>query len=54
MTFIGFLIRVATPLMFDKIQILLCELCADNYVLVQSNKDVTIPLGHYIRTKVIR
>lgn len=54
MTLIGFLIRVATPLIFDKVHALMCEMCADNYILVQSHRDVVIPLGHYIRTKVIK
>ena len=54
MTFVGFLVRVAAPLMFDRIQFLMNEICSDNYILVNSYKDVIVPLGQYVRNKVIR
>lgn len=54
MTFVGFLVRVAAPLMFDRIQYLLNEICSDNYVLVNSHKDVVVPLGQYVRSKIIK
>lgn len=53
MTFIGFLVRVAAPLAFDNILPFMCELCADNYVLVQGGKDTVATLGSYVRHKVI-
>ena len=53
MTFIGFVVRVATPLLFNRLFPFLWEICADNYVLVQASKECVVSLGSYVRTKVL-
>ena len=56
--FITFLVRVMSPLFFNRIFCLVFELCLDSTVLDKSEKGEKIknylPYGHSIRQKVIQ